>query len=220
MSDAVPTIPAAIEGVLAVGVLLTEFALLRLLWVEGIIRNYALQSFIVALFTAAVGLRTSNPDLYLLAALTLVIKAVGIPTVISMIVRRLGVDDRIPASVPVPLSFLIGAALAAVGFAAATKLSAGLHPGIGLQIGLSIVLIGFFLMTARANAVAQLIGFLSLENGVFVASVSLAAGMPLIAAVLLLLDVLVPAAAFLILIRVLANRHRSLHTIELTELRG
>lgn len=209
-----------LEAVLAVAVLLTQFALLRLLWVQGLLRSYGLQSFVAAAFTAAAGFRTGNPDLYVLALLTLLIKVVGIPLVTAAVVRRLGVDDRVPALVPVPMSFLLGAGLAAVGLAGANRVASSLHPGIGFEVGVAMSLIAFFLMAARANAVAQLIGFLSLENAVFLASVSLAPGMPLIVAVLLLLDVLIPALALALLIRVLVNRHRSLHTLELNELRG
>ena len=210
----------AVAGVLAVAVLLSQFGVLRLLWVGGLVRIYAVQSLAVAAFAALVGWTTQNPDLYLLACLTLAIKCLGVPALLRAIVRRLEVDERIPATVKVPLSLLVAIALGALGFAAAGRLVGSAGPELGLQVGMATVLVGFLVMVSRANAIAQLVGFLTLENGIFVATVALAPGMPLIVAVLLLLDILLPALAFMVVIRVLARRHRSVHTVELNELRG
>jgi len=218
----VPSTSVALAGVVAVAVLLSQFAMLRVLSIEAVVRVYAVQSFAVCVFTAAVGFLAGNGDLYVLAALTFATKVILIPLIIGAIVRRLGVEDRIRASIPVPQSFLIGAGVAILGFVAANRVHDGVlgTPSDGLGAGLAVILMGFFLMVARPNAVAQLIGFLALENGVFVASLSLSPGLPVLVAVLLLLDVLVPAVAFVVVIRLLAVRVRSAHTDALTELRG
>ncbi|MHB8718428.1 MAG: hydrogenase [Candidatus Dormibacteria bacterium] len=220
--SSVPATSLDVAAVLAVAVLLTQFALLRVLLLEAVVRVYAVQSLAVCAFTAAVGFLTANNDLYILSALTLLSKVVAIPLIVGAIVRRLGVDDRIRPSIPVPQSFLIGAAMATLGFIAANRIHGGVvgTPPNGLGSGLAVILMGLFLMVARPNAVAQLVGFLALENGVFVASLSLSPGLPLLVAVLLLLDVLIPAVVFVVVIRLLAVRVHSAHTDELTELRG
>lgn len=222
MPNGIPSVSLAIAGVLAIGVLLTQFELLRTLSLEGLVRIYALQSFAVCFFTGSVAYLSGNVDLYVLAALTFVTKVIVIPLVIGVILRRLGIEDRVRVSVPVPQSFLLGAGLATLGFVAASRIQGGAAgtPVDGLGAGVAVILMGFFLMVARPNAVAQLIGFLALENGVFVASLSVSPSLPVLVAVLLLLDVLIPAAAFVVVIRLLAVRHRSAHTDELTELRG
>lgn len=222
MAGNVPSLSLAITGAFAIAVLLTQFALLRTLSIEGVVRIYAIQSLGVGFFTVSLGAFTGNADLYLLGGLTLVIKVVIIPVVIANIIRRLGIEDRIRVSVPVPQSFLLGAAFAALGFVAASRIHAVVlgSPADSLGASMAVVLMGFFLMTVRPNAVVQLVGFLTLENGVFIASLSLAPSLPLLVGVLLLFDVMIPAAAFIALIRVLAARVRSAHTDELTELRG
>lgn len=222
MQGGVPSVSVALAGVLAIAVLLTQFGLLRTLSLEGMVRIYAVQSFTVCFFTGAVGYLAGIPDLYALGALTLLTKVIAIPLFIGAILRRLGIDDRIRISVPVPQSFLLGAGLATLGFVAASRIQGGAvgSPVDGLGAGIAVILMGFFLMVARPNAVAQLVGFLALENGVFVASLSVSPSLPVLVAVLLLLDVLVPAAAFVVVIRLLAVRLRSAHTDELTELRG
>lgn len=222
MPNSVPSVSLAVTGALAIAVLLTQFALLRTLSIEGVVRIYAIQSLGVGLFTIALASFTGNNDLYVLGGLTVVIKVLIIPAVTGRIVRRLGIEDRIRSSVPVPQSFLLAAAFAALGFVAAMRIHAVTvgAPADSLGAAMAVVLIGFFLMTARPNAVVQLVGFLTLENGVFIASLSLAPSLPVLVGVLLLLDVLIPAAAFIVVIQVLAVRVRSAHTDELTELRG
>jgi hydrogenase-4 component E len=215
-----PSVSAALQGVLAVGVLLAEFAMLRSLLVEAIVRVYAVQSFLVAAFAAVVGWRTGNHGLYVLASITFLVKVVAIPLTINGILRRLGTEDRIPAAVPVPRSFLFAVGLGGIAFALVLELRLSVGAGSGLGVGVAILLIGLFMITARPNAVAQLVAFLSLENGIFLASVSLAPELSLIIAVLLVLDVLIPAGAFVLVIRLLAARRQSLHTMELTDLRG
>lgn len=220
MMPSAPTVSAALQGVVAVGVLLAEFAMVRSLLVEALVRIYAVQSLLVAVFVAVVGWRTGNYGLYVLAGVTFLVKVVVIPLTVNAILRRLGTEDRIPATVPVPRSFLVAVFLGGLAFALVVELRLSMDAASGLGVGVAILLIGLFMVTARPNAVAQLVAFLSLENGIFLASVSLAPDLSLIIAVLLVLDVLIPAVAFALVIRLLAARRKSLHTMELTDLRG
>lgn len=220
MAVPAPTLVQAITGVVLVAVLLAQFALLRCVLVGPCVRIYAVQSLAVCAFTALSGVQGGDADLFVLAALTLITKVVVIPAAITVAVRRLSGEDRIRLQLPVPQSLLLAAVLAAIGFAAAGHLGAHAPVTAGLGVGLAVLLMGLLLIAVRPNAIAQLTGFLTLENAVFVASLTLAPGLPLLVAVLLLLDVLLPAAAFGLLIRVLGNRARSVHTAELNELRG
>lgn len=215
-----PTVSAALQGVVAVGVLLAEFAMVRSLLVEALVRIYAVQSLLVAVFTAVVGWRTAHQGLYVLAGVTFLVKVVVIPLTVNAILRRLGTEDRIPATIPVPRSFLVAVFLGGLAFALVLELRLSMDAASGLGVGVAILLIGLFMVTARPNAVAQLVAFLSLENGIFLGSISLAPDLSLIIAVLLVLDVLIPAVAFALVIRLLAAGRKSLHTMELTDLRG
>lgn len=215
-----PTLSSALESLFVAFVLLSQFAILRVVFVEGMVRVYAIQSMFVAAFTFLLGWVTGNAALFVLAVLTFLVKTVVIPVAVNRILQSLGFDDRIPLSVPVPMSFLLGAILTAIGFETAHNLHITTLASNALSVGIAMVFLGFFVMITRANAVAQLMGFLTLENAVFLAGLALASRLSLIVAVLLLLDVLLPATSFVIVIRVIASRHQSLHTMELTELRG
>jgi hydrogenase-4 component E len=85
---------------------------------------------------------------------------------------------------------------------------------------MAVVLVAFMLMIVRRDVLSQAIGFLSLENGVSVAALVVAAGLPLIIEVAFLFDLLVVAVVFGLLIRVHHGRSESMSTADLTRLKG
>jgi hydrogenase-4 component E len=93
-------------------------------------------------------------------------------------------------------------------------------PGATLAVAVAIVLVSFVLMIVRRDVASQAIGFFALENGVSLASLVIAAGLPLILEVAFLFDLLVAVVVFAVLIRVHHEQSESLSTDALTELRG
>jgi hydrogenase-4 component E len=93
-------------------------------------------------------------------------------------------------------------------------------PGTALSISVAVILVAFVLMIARRDVASQAIGLLSLENGVSLTSLVVAAGMPLFLEIAFLFDLLVAVVVFGLLIRVHHGRADSLSTTELTSLRG
>jgi hydrogenase-4 component E len=117
---------------------------------------------------------------------------------------------------------LISIGVAAFGFFAVGVL--GIHspvlPTVALSLSVAVVLVAFILMIVRRDVVSQAIGFFSLENGVSLASLVVAAGMPLILEVAFLFDLLVAVVVFGVLMRTHHRRTRSLSTETLDRLRG
>ena len=117
---------------------------------------------------------------------------------------------------------LISIAVGAFGFFAVGVL--GIHsdvlPTAALSLSVAVVLVAFILMIVRRDVVSQAIGFFSLENGVSVASLVVAAGMPLILEVAFLFDLLVAVVVFGVLMRTHHRRSQSLSTENLDRLRG
>ena len=118
--------------------------------------------------------------------------------------------------------------VAAFGFFASARfgLSSPVLPATTLAVAVAIVLVSFVLMILRRDVASQAIGFFALENGVALASLVVAAEMPLILEVTFLFDLLVAVVVFAVLIRVHHHRQshheqaQSLSTARLTELRG
>lgn len=208
----------------AVLVILMQFGLLRSRAIHGQTSLYAFESFFVAAFSVVAGIITGNLDLYVLAAITLVAKVVVVPAIILRLTRNLDehVEVEIPLAVDVPSSLLASLIFTGIAYAASLKLSldGALLPQSAFAIGLAVMLIGFFFMITRLNTISQLIGILTLENGIFLATVAVAPGLPLLVGILILFDVLMAVLVFGVLVRLLAVRSSTVTTRPLRELKG
>ena len=81
---------------------------------------------------------------------------------------------------------------------------------------LSLVLIGFFFMITRQNVISQIVGLLTLENGVFVATVAIAPGLPFAIGFLLLLDLLPAVLFYGVFARLIAARAKTTSIEDMT----
>ncbi|MFI0938530.1 hydrogenase [Streptomyces sp. NPDC021020] len=217
--------PTTFEGAtntVAVLLLLTEFAMLRAALSRSQVRLYAVQSLLVSLLAAIVAADRDLPELYALAAVSLALKVIAVPWVITRLLRDAGAEIAGSGAIGVASATLLALALAGFGFfvLGSLDISSPFLPQAALGLSMSIVLVAFVLMIVRRDVVSQAVGFFSLENGVSLASLVVAAGMPLIIEVAFLFDLLVAVVVFGVLMRVHHHRTASLSTVPLTKLRG
>jgi hydrogenase-4 component E len=162
------------------------------------------------------------PELYVLAVLSFALKAIVVPAVILRMLRDSKAEIAGSGALGVASEVIVSIVVAAVGFFTVGAL--GLHsdvlPNAALSLAVAVVLVSFVLMIVRRDVVSQAVGFFSLENGVSLASLVVAAGMPLILEVAFLFDLLVAVVVFGVLIRVHHGRTQSLSTQTLDRLRG
>jgi hydrogenase-4 component E len=218
----VPTVFGGAANVVAVVVLLLEFGMFRQALLRDQIRLYAAQSAAVSVLAVIVAAARQVPELYLLAALSAALKVVIVPLVMRRLLRGAGEEIAGSGTLGVASTVLLAIAVGAFGFFAVGTLGiAGVTlPQTALGIAMAVVLVSFVLMIVRRDVVSQAIGFFSLENGVSLAALVVAARMPLILAVAFLFDLLVAVVVFGVLIRVHHGRAESLSTAGLTRLRG
>lgn len=218
----VPTVFNGTAGTIALIVLLLEFGMLRQALLRGQVRLYAAQSLAVSILAAVVAYGRDVPELYALALISLVLKAVVVPLVVVRLLREAPDEIAGTGVIGVTTAVLVSIAIAAFGFFAVGAL--GIHsdvlPTVALSLAMAVVLVAFVLMIVRRDVVSQAIGFFSLENGASLASLVVAAGMPLILELALLFDLLVAAVVFGLLIRTHHRRAQSLSTAMLDRLRG
>jgi hydrogenase-4 component E len=225
--------PSALAGgasVVAVGVLLAEFGMLRQALLRDQVRLYAVQSALLSVLCIVVAATRHLPDVYALAALSFALKVVIVPVVLRRMLRGIGAIGGDPRwsdiagshALSVASAVLIAIAVAAFGFftVAALGLRSPVLPATALSISVAVILVAFVLMIVRRDVISQAIGFLSLENGVSLTALVVAAGLPLILEIAFLFDLLVVAVVFGLLIRVHHGRADSLSTAELTSLKG
>jgi formate hydrogenlyase subunit 4/hydrogenase-4 membrane subunit HyfE len=214
----------AAATITAVGVLLVEFGMLRSQDVWEQLRLYALGSAIVAalaLTTAATG--HGDSSLYVLAAVTIALKALLFPLGIGFVLRRLDAEPRVPSVIGVASGILIAIGLCSFAFIALRPIHIGAEAALplsALPIAVGGMLVAFLLMVLRPYAPSQLLGFLVLENAVSVASLVIAPGLPIILALLLLFDVLIGVLVFVVLVQYLAVERTAVRTDVLNRLTG
>jgi len=230
---AAPSVYAGGSGVIALGVLLAGFGMFRQALLRDQVRLYAVQSALISVLAILVAAVRHLPDLYVLAALSAALKVVIVPIVLRRLLRGVGrAGEEEPSrgwteiagsgSLSLANTVLLAIAVAAFGFFSVRALGirSAVLPPTTLEISVSVVLVAFVLMIMRRDVASQAIGFLSLENGISLAALVVAAGLPLILEVAFLFDLLVAVVVFELLIRVHHGRVESLSTADLTSLRG
>ena len=170
-----------ITHTLGTSVLLLSFALLYQRRLAGVLEAFALQAVLVAAAAAWQAWSRDAPHLYITAAVTLGFKAIAIPLALGHIVRKLGIHRTIETVLGVNLTLLAGVGLVALSILLVfpITLAAGNAARDNLTLALSVILLGFLMMITRRNAVTQVVGFMSLENGLVLAAVGVK-GMPLV----------------------------------------
>jgi len=174
-------------------ILLLSFAMISQRRIVSLINLFMMQGVALVLTSFLLGYATDQPDLYVSGALTLVLKVILIPWMLHRMIRKLNVRWDIETLLNVPTTMLVGIALVIFSFSLAlpvSRLSSSLAGG-SLGIALSCVMLSFLMLITRSKAVPQVIGFLSMENGLIFAATAVTNGMPMIVEFGIALDVLV-----------------------------
>ena len=180
-------------NLLAALLLLLAFAMLSQRRVLSLIHLYTLQGITLVAATTVVGFVTHQPHLYFSAGLTLLLKVILIPMLLHRVIERLNVRWDVETLINIPATMLIGIVLVMFAFYLAhpiAHMSTTITRGT-LGIALACILLSFMMMITRSKAVPQVIGFLSIENGLFFAATAATYGMPMIVELGIALDVLV-----------------------------
>ena len=177
---------------LAGGMVLVSFMLLYQDRMFALLNVFALHALVLSLSVTWQAYVQNAPHLYVTAALALGLKAVLIPTALRRIVRQLDIHREVETAVGIGLTMLVGVGLVALSIVLMLKVTAGVDP-LGRQdlaFALAVVLLGLLMMVTRRNAVSQVVGFMSLENGLILAA-SGARGMPLVVEISIAFSVLI-----------------------------
>lgn len=222
-----PDFGAKIVTLMAALVLVLQLAMTTQRWIVTNIWAFGMQSFLLAAVTFTIAAFNMAPHLFIAAILTLLVKAILVPVLLEQIVKRTGIRQEIDPIVNAPLSVVICGGLTLVGYIVAESFyrpeqTAG-AASLGhntLAVAISLFLIGFFTMINRRKALTQVLGLLSLENGLFLATISLTYGMPLIVELGIFFDVMVAVLVLGILVYRIGESFESMDVSKLRRLKG
>lgn len=181
----------------------------------------AAQSLLIAVAGAVLAASTGNADLWVIAGVTLAVKAVVLPWVLHRVVQRMNVRREVEPVIPVAATLALTVAVVVMSF----QLSATLG-GVGqaitgnaLPVGIALTLLGVLVMATQKTALTQMVGLFASENGIFFTAMAVTQGMPLIIEIGVILDVIL--AALVMAIMVLRVRSTvDADIADLDELRG
>ena len=177
---------------------LTSFLMLGQSRLDRLVRVFALQGWLLAAATAIAAGVLDYSHLYISAALTLLLKGIIIPMLLHRMIHKLGLH-RVMDTIDHPARVMMGGASLVV-FSYYVSLPVVAHSPLvtlnAIAVSLAVVLLGMLLMITRRQAVAHVVGFMSIENGLFFAAVVSTYGMPMVVELGIAFDVLVAAVVF------------------------
>src|SRR6185369_4724151 len=151
----------------------------------------------------------------------LLIKGLVIPWMIMNAIRQAGIKREVEPFIGFIPSLVLGALFTALAFVFAAKLPlAPEHEGLlFVPASMATIMCGFLVLIARRKAISQVIGYLVMENGIFIFGLLLADAMPVMVEAGALLDLLVGVFVMGIVINHISREFSSIDTSRLTALR-
>jgi hydrogenase-4 component E len=206
----------------AAGMLVSAFLMVGQKSLFTTIRLYGAQSLLLATVAAIMAISDHRPHLFVMAAMTAVLKGFAIPLFLMRVVDRIGIHREIEPFLNVPTSLLACLGLTVVGYRVSTGFPEGTvgvtHHVLG--VGLSTLMIGLFLMVTRKKAISQVLALLTVENAIFLVALGITSGMPLVVELGIFFDVILAVLVLGVLMRRIVDRFESMDVSRLSKLKG
>jgi hydrogenase-4 component E len=205
-----------VAHMLAGSLVLVSFVQLYQDRLSALLNVYALHALVLAASVAWQATTHNAPHLYVTALIALVFKAMIVPFALHRIVQKLGIHREIENVVGVGMTMLAGMGLVALSMVVVLRVTSDADPLMreDLAFALAVVLLGLLLMVTRRNAVSQVVGFMSMENGLILAATA-AGGMPLVVEISIAFSVLI---AFIVIGIVLFRIRERFDTVDVQAL--
>jgi hydrogenase-4 component E len=175
----------------SIGILITAISINALGRIESWINAYMINSWLLSLLIFFVAVKNPEHHLYVATTLTFASKGVLLPFFLKSIVRQMKRVQVIETYLSTSLSLIISGIIIAIVYVSLGKgiFVTGFSSFV-LKVSVAVILIGLFIMITRRSAIAQILGLLFMENGVFLAGFSLTFGMPAIVELGVVFDLL------------------------------
>ncbi len=215
------TLSFDIAHLLAGGMLLVSFMMIYQTRLYALLNVFALHAVMLALSVAWQAVVQDAPHLFVTAAIALFFKAILIPGALHRIIQRMGIHRQVEQVFGTGATMLLGMGLVALSTVLMLKVTRGSDAFAreDLAFALSIVLLGFLMMITRRNAVSQVVGFMSLENGLILAAAG-AQGMPLVVEISVAFSVLVAFIVIGVFLFRIRERFDSVDVTVMDDFRG
>lgn len=186
--------------------------------IRTLLAGLALQVAAMAGITLYIGLTTHATHYLILAVVVLLVKAIAIPWYLAWAAEQLETREDCGVAVAPTLTMIVGLAILATCYFGASFIAVPSLGNVGAAgMAAALVLLGMLLMIGRRLAISQVIGFLMMENGIFLYGLTQTPGMPMLVEMGVIFDVLV---GVLVSGLVIFRLNRSFEHIDVSQFRG
>lgn len=181
------------QGIILFALLSSTYLMVIAKRTPALIRSFRYQSLCLFAITFIIALTQREPDLYIVAGLLFTLKVLLIPYLLYRIIRKIKVNEDLGLFINPQLSLLLVLAFTYLSWIFASHIVSANNATLTgtLAIAFFIVLAGMFLMIFRMTALAQIIGLLVMENGLFLLASTVSGGMPFFVEIAIFFDVFV-----------------------------
>ena len=211
-----------LELLVLLGILTCGFAMVAAKRMSALIGNFRLQSFFLCLLTVIEAAKGNYVELYIVAGLILILKVIGIPYFMTRIMKTMKVGENLGFIIGPQLSLVVGLLLTYLSYVFAGRVFADLEMlgRLFTAISFATILIGMFILVSRLKALAQVLGLLVMENGIFLLAAAVAGGMPFLVEMAIFFDVFVSVVIFGLFVYRINELFTGIDVDQLNRLRG
>lgn len=215
-----PTLLAGLNDLAVGAFLVLALGIVATRQLQAVLKIWMAQSLCLVASAFLLAAHFGSSDLAAVGAINLLTKLLLIPWLLRrLLASEIYTVREIDQSLNIPMSLLIAMGLILFGFSVAHRLlaaeSAGAFAAANVPIGIAGLLLGGYTVAVRREAVAEMLGLLSLENSAFLAGIAMVPDLPLIAELAAALDLLVIATVLGVLTRAIRERVGTTQVAEL-----
>lgn len=180
----------------------------------------AVQSLVLVAIGGVLALSSGQTHAWIAAGLTLAVKVVVVPLVLRAALERVKLRREVSPVLPDRVVVVIGVGLAMIGYYAAGPLHLPTATSTqALPVGIGLMLIGLLMMVVRRKALSQVMGLLTLENGIYLTALVATEGLPLAVELAVAFDLLVAVLLMAIVAGQISRTFETINTDQLRRLR-
>lgn len=200
--------------------LFAAFMLASRMRLFSLILWFRIQATLLTLYAGALAVLLDDPALYASAFFVFAIKVALVPFLLEQAATRKGVSQRLDAYLRPALLAFLAALIIGGAFMGAYAYPLPQAPLSIVAAALALLFVGFLLLITRKDLFGQVVGFLTLENGIFIFGLALVHGMPLFLEIGISFDILIGFILMTALVNRAHREHASVHTDRFRELTG
>ncbi len=163
---------------------------------------YSLNSLTLGLLAIELGSRLGDRGMILSGTITLIVKAIGIPFFLKRLSQHLGLVRQITPNIRIQYAIILIPAILVFTFYLAEPISHMVEGNANyVAVSISSLFLALLLMMEHRNIAPKIIGFLSMENALFLLGTTATGGMPMLVELGIFFDLLMAIVVINLLLR-------------------